>query len=350
MIFRSTLSLSVLLALVAGGLAAGPGDQAGQLSITGKITAIQPKGNLIIVEPLSAAQLQTQQAAVKPGKKAGPVTILVDEQTMFIGGIGKGKPGKPGQQPPFGKQKPMPSQSKALVAEDAAVETAAPAAMIAPEQPVVPGPDAPVVEIPAPDAGPNAFVVPPTGQDRATPPPQQSQAAGKPGKPGKPTQQPSSGKPGQFPSKPMGKIGSKIQRLSVGQLVQVMYVAILPPIGPGQQNPDQAAPIQGKPDQAVPTQVTPGQAPSFGKAKPQPGQAAPSKSKAAIGSERGVTVQPVEDVQPMAGPAAPFRAVSIRILSALDRPMPVPAIEPPQEPEPPAPTGPPAPTPGGNDA
>ncbi|NUQ64645.1 MAG: hypothetical protein HUU20_19445, partial [Pirellulales bacterium] len=408
---RSAFTLTVLLALASGALAVGPGEQPGQMSITGTIVKIHPKGNLITVEPMSGAQLQTQQAVIKPGKKNGPVTIAVDGQTVILGG-GKGKPmpGKLGKQPPLGKGKPIPGQSKALMAESVAVEdaapqeAAAPVEMAAPAEPgapaeavaaanpagpvepigplaptesaqpatlapeaaalVGPPPTSPAPEgavVPAgPTAGPGQSIGPPTDQ-RQGGKPQQQPPVGKPGKPiGKQ-------KPEQGPGKPMGKIRPWLEGLQVGQLVQVIYTGMPAPIGPGQAVPGQFTPVQGKPGQAVPGQFTPvqgkpgpvvpGQVPPVqgkpeqaspgqftpqqqppGKAKPPlPEQVAPKSTKAAIGAERGVTVEMVE---PMESPATPFRAISIRILSTMDRPMPAPAFGPPTEPEPAAPAEP----------
>ena len=362
---RSALALAVLLALVSGALAGPPGEQAGQVSMTGRIVKINPKGNLITVEPLSGAQLQTQQAVVKPGKKTGPVTALVDEQTVISGSAGKGKPipaplGKP--MPPIGKQKPMPAQSKALApdgVDTAAPEMLEPQEMVAPAGAVAPaeavGPEEqtatsvgqPVLlqEGPAPasTAGPGQGIAPPTLQ---------GQTIGKPlGK--------------QKPGKPIGKIGSKLGQLQMGQLVQMTYVPIAIPVGPGQMSP-----FQGKPGKPQPAQS---QSPPFqtppGKVKPGqagPSQIAPDQAKlAGGGTDRGVAVELVEatttsspalspegspglstDTMPAPSSEVAFRAVSIHILKAMDRPPPGPAVQPPAEPQPPAPPEPQPAAPG----
>lgn len=359
---RSVLAMAVLLALVSGALAVPPGEQAGQVSMTGTIVQINPKGNLITVEPLSGAQLQTQQAVVKPGKKTGPVTALIDEQTAISGGTGKGKPlpgpvGKP--TPSLGKQKPMPAQSKALAPESieaataptAGLEMVEPREMVPPAEAIPPaeavGPEEQVATNPGQPAmlPEGAAQTPGAGAGQGIAPPTlQGQTIGKP-----------AGK--QKPGKPIGKIASKLGQLQVGQLVQMTCVPISIPVGPAQMSPAQGKP--GKPQPAQ-SQFLPADQTPPGKVKPGqvgPAQIGPEPAKLAEGGTgRGVAVELVEATTasspapapepapgfspgplPAPSPAVKFRAVSIQILKAMDRPMPGPAMQPPAEPQPPAP-------------
>ena len=119
------LAAAVALAVVSVALA-GPGDKVGQppqQSITGTIIGINLKGGLIQIQPISETQ-QVQAQATLPAKggKSGDssvLTILVDETTQIIGdGTTKGK------SDPWGKQKGLSPGKKG---EDAAASgTASP--------------------------------------------------------------------------------------------------------------------------------------------------------------------------------------------------------------------------------